>query len=184
MAGLGTGTGYEVMVAAQKLPEWEIESYDIDPAAEGEARRLLQHFGTQAPIRFARELPLETPASTLRQRYDAIVACEVLEHLPDPAGALRTMREYLTDRGRMFVTMAVNIAQEDHIFLYPDLASCRSQLRDCSLRVIEEWITPQTLWPPPADRETDFKRGNYIAVVEKMGPAENPVTPTLGKFAE
>jgi SAM-dependent methyltransferase len=168
LAGLGTGTGYELMVAAGKLPGWELESYDIDAAAEGEARRLLEHFETRTPIGFARELPLAAPERTLLGRYDAIVACEVLEHLPDPAGALSTMREYLTDRGRMFVTMAVNIAQEDHIFLYPDLATCRRQLSDCSLRVVEEWITPQTLWPPPADREKDFKRGNYIAVVEKM----------------
>jgi cyclopropane fatty-acyl-phospholipid synthase-like methyltransferase len=168
MAGLGTGTGYEIKIAAGTLPEWEIESYDIDPSAEAEARQLLQHFGVRVPIRFGRELPIDTPDDALLRRYDAIVACEVLEHLPDPARALRTMREYLTDRGRMFVTMAINIAQEDHIFLYPDLASCRRQLEGCSMRVIEEWVTPQTLWPPPADREKEFKRGNYVAVVERM----------------
>lgn len=165
LAGLGTGTGYEIKLASELLPEWIIESYDIEPSAEREARQLLAYFGISNPIKFGREFPIDTLDNARLGRYDAIVATEVLEHLPDPARSLRVMREYLTAKGRMFVTMAVNIAQEDHIFLYPDLAACRAQLRDCGLDVLSEWITPQSTLPPPLDRERGFKRGNYVAVV-------------------
>jgi hypothetical protein len=168
LAGLGIGTGYEIKLAAEILPPaWEIEGYDIDPTAEGEARHMLGHFGVLRPVRFGAEFPIDAVDPARLRQYSAIVACEVLEHLPDPARALRTMREYLTEGGRMFVTMAVNIAQEDHIFLYPDIAACRRQLVDCGLKTVTELITIPTLWPPPADREKGFKRGNYVAVVER-----------------
>ena len=31
--------------------------------------------------------------------------------------------------------------------------------------MMQEWITPQTTLPPPADREHGFKKGNYVAVL-------------------
>ena len=83
------------------------------------------------------------------------------------ACALRAVREYLSDRGRAFVTMAVNIAQEDHVFLYPSIEACRTQLRDSGLHVISEWLAPQVVLGLPANREKDFKKGNYIAVVQR-----------------
>jgi phage gp29-like protein len=60
--------------------------------------------------------------------------------------------------------MAVNIAQEDHIFWYPDADSCRLQVREAGLKIVSEWVTSQTTLPPPADREAAFRRGNYVAV--------------------
>ena len=75
------------------------------------------------------------------------------------------MRQYLARGGRAYVTMAINIAQEDHIFLYPDVDSCRIQLGEAGLNIVSEWVTPQTTLPPPADREAGFRKGNYVAVV-------------------
>ena len=79
-----------------------------------------------------------------RNRYDKLIACEVLEHLRDPARALSIMREYLKHDGLIFATMAVNIAQEDHIFWYRDLQSCRRQLSEAGLRIVSEWVVPQS----------------------------------------
>lgn len=167
LAGIGTGTGYEVLLSARTLPGWALESYDINAEAEAEAKRLLAHFAVAQPVDFGREFPLNAIDNAFRGRYDALLACEVLEHLPDPLNALRSMREYLTAEGRIFATMAVNIAQEDHIFWYPDLASCRMQAEAAGLRIVEEWITPQTTLPPPPDRTRKFHRGNYVAVLAR-----------------
>jgi hypothetical protein len=82
------------------------------------------------------------------------------------------VREYLKEDGRAFVTMAINIAQEDHIFLYPTIESCRAQLRDAGLYTVSEWITPQTVLSIPANREQSFQKGNYIAVVQRQAPAQ------------
>jgi SAM-dependent methyltransferase len=167
VAILGTGTGYELKLVAEILSEWSIESYDIDPSSEREARDLLGYFDIGHSVQYGRELLLGRPDPGLRQRYHAIVACEVLEHLRDPARALQSLREYLVPAGRMFVTMAINIAQEDHVFWYPDLRFCREQLHACGWKICSEWIAPQCTLPPPAHREGRFKRGNYVAEVAR-----------------
>lgn len=168
IASIGTGTGYELYRMASLLPDrCTIESYDIEESVQDDARAFLQYLGIARPVRWAREFPLAAPPAHFHRRYDAIVMCELLEHLPSPASALAAASECLGRDGRMFVTMAINIAQEDHVFLYPDIASCRAQIRDAGLRIISEWITPQTTLPPPANREGHFKRGNFVAVLSR-----------------
>jgi SAM-dependent methyltransferase len=164
IASIGTGTGYELTRLARLPPGWTIESYDIEESVQADARALLDDFGIRRPVVWGREFPLVSPATPCRDRYDALVLCELLEHLPDPAAALSSVRARLAAGGRAFVTMAINIAQEDHVYLYPDIASCRDQLRESGLRTISEWITPQTTLPPGRDRERNFRKGNYLAV--------------------
>lgn len=63
-------------------------------------------------VRWARErldAPVEAGSIYERRahfagRFDAITLFDVLEHLPDPQGALERCREYLTPRGRLFIT--------------------------------------------------------------------------------
>lgn len=165
IASVGTGTGYEVRMMASRLAAgWSIESYDIDPTVQADAQVYLDHFGVNRDITFGQEFPLDNIDPAFTGQYSAVVLCEVLEHLPDPLLALRSVREYLAPEGRVFLTMAVNIAQEDHIFWYPDLASCREQVRAAGLLTISEWIAPQATLPPPASREEGFRKGNYVAV--------------------
>lgn len=166
-AFIGAGTGYELKLAAQLLPDWTIEAYDTDAEIRTVANDLLTFFAVSKAVDFQIEFPLENPTPEVLKRYDAVVLCEVLEHLPDPLRALQTLRACLTDTGRMFVTMAINIAQEDHVFLYPDIESCRRQIREAELQIVQEWISPQTIFMPPVNREQGFKKGNYMAVVEK-----------------
>src|SRR5262249_18889292 len=107
------------------------------------------------------------PTPQVRNRYDAIVVCEVLEHLQNPLQSLKTLSQCLKDDGKMFLTMAINIAQEDHVFLYPDPLSCRNQIRESGLRVVKEWLSPQSIRFFPSNREIGFKKGNYMAIVEQ-----------------
>jgi len=165
IASVGTGTGYELRLTARTLPPgWTIESYDTDETVRADAQHYLEFFGVKRPVVWGNEFPLDEVRPDFRGKYSAIVLCEVLEHLPDPLQCLRSVREYLAPGGRAFVTMAVNIAQEDHIFLYPDVDSCRIQLREAGLNIVSEWVTPQTTLPPPADREAVFRKGDYVAV--------------------
>jgi SAM-dependent methyltransferase len=173
VASVGTGTGFELRLLASILPAAvRIESYDIDPTAEEEAMGYLRFFGVERKIVFGSEYPLEQLEPALENSFDALILCELLEHLRDPARALAAVRSYLTEKGHAFLTMAVNIAQEDHIFLYEDIESCRRQIRQAGLDVAREWITPQTVTIPPDDqtmREIGFRKGNYVADVVKSG---------------
>jgi len=166
IASIGTGTGYELRRMALRLsPGWTIESYDIERLVQDEAGAFLRYFGISRPVRWGHEFPLSRPSSEFLRQYDAIVMCELLEHLSHPQTALDAVRACLTPHGRVFATMAINIAQEDHVFLYPDIASCRAQVRAAGFVTDSEWIAPQTTLPPAADREAGFRRGNYMAVL-------------------
>lgn len=167
IACIGAGTGYELKLAAELLRHWQIETYDTDSEMRSAATQLLQFFGVSKAIDFRVEFPLDGPTEGVRGRYDALVLCEVAEHLTNPQLALNTLRECLRVDGRLFVTMAINIAQEDHVFLYPDIESCRRQLRETGFQVQQEWISPQTILFMPENREQGFKKGNYIAIVGK-----------------
>lgn len=167
LLSIGFGTGYELKMACQILTGWHIEAYDTDARMMARARQLLDFFSISKDIFFGGYFSLHQCSDDSRGHYDAIVLSEVLEHLADPATALAVLRDCMRDDGRMFATMAINIAQEDHVFLYPTIQSCREQIRDCGLVVTKERISPQTIFPPPEDREDGFARGNYIAVLRK-----------------
>jgi SAM-dependent methyltransferase len=167
IASIGTGTGFELRLIASALPPGlRIESYDIDPSAKEEAVQYLRFFGIEPTMIFAIEFPLDSADASFENAFDALILCEVLEHLPNPARALANVRNCLAEDGHAFLTMAVNIAQEDHIFLYEDLECCQRQIRDAGLEIVREWITPQTAVIPPADpanRAIGFRKGNYVA---------------------
>lgn len=167
IVSIGSGTGYELKVASEVLTGWNIESYDTDPAMRMRARQLLKFFRSPQGVVIGDYFPLDRCTDDLRHNYDAVILCEVLEHLPTPAQSLRTLRECLKDTGLMFVTMAINIAQEDHIFLYSSIDACRQQIRDSGFKVSQEWIAPQAIFALPENREKGFKKGNYVAVLEK-----------------
>ena len=93
---------------------------------------LLGMFGCPVTGLRAEQFPLEGEELPLehRNRYGKIVLCEILEHLAEPETALRNMRAALHPEGTMFATMAINIAQEDHVFLYNEGGSpCASRPR-------------------------------------------------------
>lgn len=166
IASIGCGTGYELKLAAELLPRWKIEGYDTDGAMRASAEQLFSFFRAPKKVEFRSEFSLEGPTSQIGS-YDAIILCEVLEHLPDPERTLEALKEHLKQSGKMFVTMAINIAQEDHVFLYPDIESCRRQIGESGLEIVYEWLAPQSIRFPPANREVGFKKGNYIAIVRR-----------------
>lgn len=165
LAAIGAGTGYELLLAARNLPAWRMEAYELNEAIRKRAEELWSFFGAGPVESVERRFPLDNPDRAFVGRYDAIIMCELCEHLRDPLAALANVRKYLKQDGRAFVTMAINIAQEDHIFLYPCIDACRTQLRDSGLRAVSEWIAPQAVFAIPKDREKDFKKGNYVAEV-------------------
>src|ERR1700730_10872764 len=167
LVSIGAGTGYELLLAARMLPGWEMEAYEIDDNTRKRAETLWSFFRVSAVTDVGKIFPLESSDTAFVQHYDGIIMCELCEHLRDPLTALTRIREYLKEDGRAFVTMAINIAQEDHIFLYQNIEACRTQLKQSGLDTVLEWLAPQLIPIAPANREKDFKRGNYMAVVRR-----------------
>ena len=85
IASIGMGTGYELKLIHDTLPGWTIEGYDNDKKAHEDARKLLHYFNVpENNIRFGGLFPDDRPAADAT--YDAILLCELLEHLEDPSG--------------------------------------------------------------------------------------------------
>jgi SAM-dependent methyltransferase len=170
LLSVGYGTGYELRVAREILPDWEIEAFDTSDASFAYATDLLGFFKCR-PVSLCRELfPLETTENLERYRsaFGKVVLCELLEHLEQPAKALQNLNYVLHESGHAYLTMAINIAQEDHVFLCRSAKEFREQIVGSGLEIVKEILTPAVMLPfDEAAREKNFQKGNYVCVVRK-----------------
>jgi SAM-dependent methyltransferase len=163
VACIGAGTGYELLMARRTLVDARIDGYDTDPRAQDIALQLLSFFDATRDVTLAGEFPPMRSADDGAVAYDAIVCCELLEHLPDPRDLLEASKRTLRQGGKAFVTMAVNLAQEDHVYWYADIESCRVQLADAGFRVENETFVSARA--QERSREQGLDVGNYVAEV-------------------
>jgi hypothetical protein len=170
MLSIGFGSGYEIKLIQEHCPDWTILAFDNSAASHSYACDLLSYFQCGTDCLRVGTFPLEADEGIQNYAgcFGKIVMCEVLEHLEQPAKALSNLGRALHSQGRMFLTMAINIAQEDHIFLYPSVVDARRQVIDAGFRIVSEWATPVTVspWLTASERDS-LRKGNYICVVDK-----------------
>lgn len=167
---IGIGTGYEVKLAYDYLNNCEIKAYDSSLESIEYSKDLLAFFNCPLHCLCSDSFPLEAKESldVYNEKYDKIIICELLEHLEQPNLALLNLKKFLAPKGKMYLTMAINIAQEDHIYHYSKISQARNQVMFCGYKIISELISPVAFLPfSEKDREKIFKRGNYICVVSK-----------------
>ena len=164
---IGAGTGYEITLINTLQPDYTIEAFEIEKEALEYANDLLDFYKCPSECLKYEPFPLETAAlgEEYKEKYGKIIMCEVLEHLEKPEQALQNLKNALHKDGEMFLTMAINIAQEDHIYLYSSVENAKTQVLDAGLTIIEDFATPVTIFPFK-DRD-NVKRGNYICVVAR-----------------
>lgn len=75
---------------------------------------------------------------------DAIVLSEILEHVEDPIGLMRSARSHLRDCGRLFINVPINSPAPDHIFLWKTPESVVQDVVNAGLRVEQQWLAPAT----------------------------------------
>jgi hypothetical protein len=168
LLSIGFGTGYELKLACNALPTWRYQAYDTSLENRDYAFDLLTLFKCSTAGLRAELFPLEGPdlPPEHQGRYGKIVLCELLEHLENPEAALRNMRAALHPEGMMFATMAINIAQEDHVYLYRTKEEARAQVKRTGLVIQREFVAPVTVMPfAEKDRDRMFTRGNYVCVL-------------------
>jgi len=142
---VGSGTG-ELVCA---LGAEGFDAAGVEPSAE--AARVARERGLEV---FAGDLATYA-VSHPRHAFDAVVAVNVLEHVPDPVGLLGTLRDILRDGGLACIQvpndfsalqMAAQaklgkppwwIAVPDHVN-YFDFDSLCALLRECGFQVLEQ----------------------------------------------
>ena len=170
LLAVGVGTGYEIKLAYDHLKEWEVVAFDTSGESIQYAADLLSFFGYSAACLRCEEFPLERgdDLEKYKDSFGKVILCEILEHLEDPETALARLRKVLHLQGKMFLTMAINIAQEDHLYLYSTISQARSQVARHGWKIVYELATPVVVLPfAEEERDREFKKGNYICVAEK-----------------
>jgi len=167
---IGYGTGYELKLAFDEMLGWEILAFDNSRDSYKYASELLRFFGYPTDCLRQELFSLEPCGITAvyRERFGKVILCELLEHLDDPEAALWAMRSVLHRDGLLFCTMAVNIAQEDHVYLYRSVEQARTQVLECGFAIVEETLAPVVILPfSEAKRAQLFKKGNYVCVARR-----------------
>lgn len=166
---VGFGTGYEIKIAYESLPECTIEAFDKSEESLNYASSLLGYFGYEDDCLRRELFPLEDEEGVgdFTDSYDKVILCELLEHLENPLIALKNSKEALRPGGKMFLTFAIKIPQKDHVYLYRNISEARQQIDEAGLRIESDRFTPVTVMPFSEDERGSFGKGNYICVVKK-----------------
>ena len=107
--------------------------------------------------------------------FDAAFCCELLEHLPEPALALKALHRAICPGGRLFVTAAVRMESADHLTLFRTMGEVAKSLRRAACPLsssapavpsagIASWKIP---WCPQPllQRVFDVKKGSNQCTV-------------------
>jgi SAM-dependent methyltransferase len=118
----GCGVGAQTLPLATRSPTASFISVDISARSLAETQRLIDTAGlTNVELRQADILDLPYAS----QSFDHIFVCFVLEHLPDPAQALASLRRLLRPAG------TITVIEGDHgsAYFHPDNPSARAVIR-------------------------------------------------------
>jgi len=167
LLSVGYGTGYELKLAFDEAPGWRIAAFDNSPDSYEYASQLLRFFDHPIDCLHQDVFSFECRDGVVadRESFGKVILCELLEHLDDPKAALRAMRNVLHPEGLLFCTMAVNIAQEDHVYVYRSAEQARTQVLECGFEVVQEILAPVMILPFSESKRAElFKKGNYICI--------------------
>lgn len=101
----GCGVGAQTITLARNSPHAEITSVDISTPSLNHAKALIQSEGI-SNVQFQTADIMELPFDD--ETFDHVFICFVLEHLPDPVGALLSLKRVLKKGG------SITVIEGDH----------------------------------------------------------------------
>lgn len=137
---VGPGHGLFLYLAATAPGCAFAEGWDISPASIEATRSALSRMAAPEKI----TLQLSDLFAPHERRFDSIVCSEVLEHLEDPAAALRALTKLLSPNGRLFINAPANSPAPDHIYLFHNPEELVTMMEDSGLRILDTHFAPAT----------------------------------------
>lgn len=118
----GCGVGAQTITLAKNSPGALITSIDISPASVAEAREKAAAAGL-ANVEFRQADLFNLPDGF--DSFDHIFVCFVLEHLPRPVEALRTLKSHLKPGG------TITVIEGDHgsVYFHPESEAARRAIQ-------------------------------------------------------
>ncbi|WP_414470190.1 class I SAM-dependent methyltransferase [Methanobacterium sp. ACI-7] len=179
----GCGVGAQTVMLAKNNPQANITSIDISENSIKQAKALVEQKGF-SNVEFEQADIYNLPFKD--ETFDHIFVCFVLEHLPDPVGALESLRRVLKKGG------SITVIEGDHgsCYFYPEskeavkawecLVECQKKL-DCNPMIGREiypllknsgfediQVTPKIVYVDSSKPELveGFNKKTIIAMVE------------------
>jgi 2-polyprenyl-3-methyl-5-hydroxy-6-metoxy-1,4-benzoquinol methylase len=108
---VGCGNGAFLAAIARKAPAWRLNGLDLDDRHAAALERIPSF-----------DRLITSDIQNLTGRYDLISAIHALEHFPDPAAALVTLRKCLAPEGKLFIETP-NVAENPFDIVIADHVS-------------------------------------------------------------
>ncbi len=124
VAVIGIGSGIDLEMLLVSLKPTSIIAYDISLSDFTKS-----HFENKVELK---EVAFEHESSC---DYDAVIAIELLEHLPDPYKLIKEVADSLNSGGHFIFTTATNMPQFDHLYNFTDDDHLANYLEKVGLRI-------------------------------------------------
>ncbi|MBK6854516.1 MAG: class I SAM-dependent methyltransferase [Burkholderiales bacterium] len=142
-AEVGIGTAAYSRRVLEQIPLAHGRGYDISPSSCRYAERHVDAIGAMDRYAVLCQDIIAEPIEPVQW----LICVEVLEHLEDPIGFLRTLHKAVAPGGRAFITAAVNAAHADHIYLYRHAQEVERHLIEAGFLVEQSFVA--TAFAPP-----------------------------------
>ena len=139
---VGPGHGLFLAFAIANPRCAKATGWDVSPTSIAATAQALGKLGISQRVTLANQDILQHPPQ--HAEFDSAIISEVLEHLEQPAVALRTLHESLRPGGSIFINVPINSPAPDHIFLWTAPDQVIDLITKTGFEVAEKHLLPMT----------------------------------------
>lgn len=159
---IGPGHGLLGHTVLRHRPGLAYVGLDISGPALDYVRAAFDACGHAGSIDLVQGDATDLGASGIPTHVDALVCCEVLEHVDEPDRILDAVRDRLAPHGHAFLSTVANLEAIDHVYLFDDPDHIRRTIEASGLQI--EADLPMRL---PGDTSIERVPYNYAAIVRR-----------------
>lgn len=137
---IGPGHGLLSYMAGENPNCDQIECWDISPASMDLTKGALDRLSASNDIKLRLVDLFDAPSGD----FDAVIFCEILEHMEHPKEALEKLRAQLAPKGTVFINMPINSPAPDHLFNQPTPEDLAVFIEAAGLEIVDHRYFPAT----------------------------------------